>query len=221
MNSKTRYTRMTTPSTSRRWSDDEIQPSDINYNTKVEIQTPEQRPSSTFTMTLKDAEDAAQVFLKSNESQFDGHAMDAADAFYKSFKSACHGISRRDELDRLYNATYPSFGGDVVERPPFNKVLFAMARSMHVVKVIRGGTLEWTAFDRRPRYDDRREDRQEDRRPRYDDRREDRQEDRRPRYDDRRDDYRPRFDDRRDDYRPRFDDRRTNYNERFARFERF
>jgi len=190
---------MTTPSTSRRWSDDEIQPSDINYNTKVEIQTPVQRPSSTFTMTRKDAEDAAQVFLKSYDSQFDEHALEAAHAFYNSFKSACHGISRRDELDRLYNATYLSFGSDVGERPPFNKVLFAMARSMHVVKVIRGGTLEWTAFDRRPHYDDRREDRQDDRRPRYDDRR---------------DYYRPRFDE-------RHDDQRTNYSERYTRFQRF
>jgi hypothetical protein len=208
---------MTTPSTSRRWSDDEIQPSDINYNTKVEIQTPEQRPSSTFTMTRQDAEDAAQVFLKSYDSQFDEHALEAADAFYNSFKSACHGISRRDELDRLYNATYPSFGADVVERPPFNKVLFAMARSMRVVKVIRGGTLEWTVFDRRPRFDDRRDDH----RPRFDDRRDDR----RPQFDDRQDNYRPRFDDRREDRRPRYDDHRhdrsPHYNDRNPRFERF
>lgn len=222
MNKQARNTRMTTPSTSRRWSDDELQTSDINFNTRIEIQPPTARPSLTipqkdqndshFTMTRQDAEDAAQIFLKSYDSQFDEHALEAANAFYNSFKSACRGISRRDELDRLYNATYSSFASDVVDRPPpFNKVLFAMARSMHVVKVIKGGTLEWTVFDHRPRYDDRRDDcrpryndQRHDYRPRYDNRRDDHPEDRR-------DDYRPRY-----DYRPRFDNRRPHYNERDA-----
>jgi hypothetical protein len=165
-------------------------------------------------MTRKDSERAANIFLSSYDDQFEKHALEAAEAFYRKFKSACHGISVRHELDHLYNATYPSFGCNVQQRPPFNRVLFAMARSMRVVRVIGGGTLEWTAFDRhdrddrRPRYDDRHD--RDDRRPRYDDRHD--RDDRRPRYEDRhdRDDRRPRYDDRhdRDDRRPRYDDRR-------------
>jgi len=160
-------------------------------------------------MSRKDCEEEADKFLKNCANPFEEHAQEAAFAFYKNFKSACHGISRRDELDRLYNATYESFGGDVVTRPPFNRVLFAMARNMHVVKVIGGGTLEWTVFDRRPRCDDRpRFDRHDDRRPQFDGRR-DHRDDGRPRFDGRRQD------DRHDDRRPRFDEQRHHYHERF------
>ncbi len=246
MISKKETRRMTT---TNEWSDDIPTSSDINFTSQIKIPPPPPRPSLTlrakdqfdqhFTMSRKDCEEEADKFLKNCANPFEEHAQEAAFAFYKNFKSACHGISRRDELDRLYNATYESFGGDVVTRPPFNRVLFAMARNMHVVKVIGGGTLEWTAFDRRPRCDDRprfdrhddrrpqfdgRRDHRDDRRPRYDDRRQDdRHDDRRPQFDgrrDHRDDCRPRFDgrhqdDRHDDRRPRFDEQRHHYHERF------
>ena len=123
----------------------------------------------------------------------DQDALTAAEGFYGKFTSACHGITRRQELDQLYNATHRSFWDNPQMRPEFSKVLFAMARTMKVVRVIRGGTLSWTAFsfrdDRRPRYDDRRDQApRDDRRPRYDDRRDQApRDDRRPRYDDRRD----------------------------------
>jgi len=110
----------------------------------------------------------------------DQEALQAGDAFYNMFKSACHGITRRQELEQLYNATYLSFGSKHEERPEFSKVLFAMAREMKVLRVIRGGTLSWKALSQR---DDRRDDRQDDRRPRYDDRREQApRDDRRPPY---------------------------------------
>ena len=168
-------------------------------------------------------------------TKVDDDALQSAEAFYNMFKSACHGITRRQELDTLYNATYLSFCSNCDQRPEFSKVLFAMARGMKVLKVIRGGTISWKAFshqddqndnsrdDRRPRFDDqRRDDRRpqydagrDDRRPRFDDQRRD---ERRPQYDAGRDDRRPRFDDqRRDDRRPRFDDQRTD--DRRPRFD--
>ena len=174
----------------------------------------------------------------------DTQAIEAADAFYTMFKSACHGITRRQELDQLYNATYLSFGSKHEERPEFSKVLFAMARTMKVLRVIRGGTISWKAFshqdehrdDRQPRFDQhRRDDYRDDRRPRFDQQpRDDRRDDRRPRFDqqprdDRRDDRHPRFDqqprdDRRDDRRPRFDqqprDDRSAYYGNHAEHER-
>jgi len=125
-------------------------------------------------------EDAGQI-------KVDDEALFAADAFYNMFKSACHGITRRQELDQLYNATYLSFGSKHELRPEFSKVLFAMARTMKVLKVIRGGTISWKAFSDR---DDRRDQREpsDDRRPQYGDRREQREprDDRRPQYGDRR-----------------------------------
>lgn len=128
-------------------------------------------------------------------SRVDEDALQAADAFYNMFKSACHGITRRQELDQLYNATYLSFGSKHEQRPEFSKVLFAMARTMKVLRVVRGGTISWKAFDH-----------QEDRRPRFDGNRDQRDDRRR---DDRRDDrqdnhHRPRFEgarDQRDDRR--------------------
>jgi len=138
----------------------------------------------------------------------DQDALTAAEGFYGRFKSACHGITRREELDQLYQATHRSFWDNPKERPEFSKVLFAMARKMRVLRVIRGGTLSWTAVSYR---DDRRDQApRDDRRPHYDDRRDQApRDDRRPHYDDRRDqaprdDRRPRYDDR----RPRYDDRR-------------
>jgi len=167
----------------------------------------------------------------------DEEALCAADAFYNMFKSACHGITRRQELDQLYTATYSSFGSKPETRPEFSKVLFAMARNMKVLKVIRGGTISWNAFnrqddrheqrvprdDRRPHYGDRREEREprDDRRPHYGDRHEQREprDDRRPHYGDRheqrepRDDRRPHYGDRREQREPR-DDRRPHYGDR-------
>ena len=161
----------------------------------------------------------------------DAPALEAGQAFYDMFKAACHGISRRSELDQLYNATFSSFGSNADQRPEFSKVLFAMARRMRVLRVISGGSIEWNSFDRRPRddrrphYDDRRDHGpRDDRRPHYDDRRDHGpRDDRRPHYDDRRDqgprddrrprdDRHPQYDDRRD-HGPR-DDRRPHYNDR-------
>ena len=207
------------------WHTEEPTSQDANYSVKVimpkskaEFQT--ERDQEFHARADDGAQKAADAFLKmmSNDG-VEEYALETAAAFYKKFKSACHGISRRNELDQLYNATYPSFGCNVGERAPFNRVLFAMARNMRVVRVIGGGTLEWTAFDRQDT-DDRRDhsrNQRDDRRNQRDYSRD--QRDDRPRFDDRRDqrDDRPRFDDRRNqrdyirdqrDDRPRFDDRR-------------
>jgi hypothetical protein len=153
----------------------------------------------------------------------DEDILTAAEGFYGKFTSACHGITRRQELDQLYHATRRKFWHGPHVLPEFSKVLFAMARTMKVVRVIRGGTLSWTALsyrdDRRPRYEDRRDQApRDDRRPHYDDRRDQApRDDRRPHYDDRRDqaprdDRRSHYDDRRDQA-PR-DDRRSHYDDR-------
>jgi hypothetical protein len=128
---------------------------------------------------------SAEPKHEDGQARVDEDALQAAIGFYEMFTSACHGITRRQELDQLYNATYLSFGSKHETRPEFSKVLFAMAREMKVLKVIRGGTISWNAFNRR-------DDHHHDRRPRFDDRngrderRDDHHHDRRPRFDDRR-----------------------------------
>ena len=179
------------------WSDDHPQDQDANYGPK-----PFDLPKSKLVSGHSEKEEIP-----------DEEALTAAEGFYGMFKSACHGITLRKELDELYDATYLSFGSKHELRPEFSKVLFAMARTMKVVRVIRGGTLSWTAFshrdDRRPHYDDRRDQApRDDRRPRYDDRRDQApRDDRRPRYDAQapRDDRHPRY----DAQAPRYDDRRN------------
>ena len=153
------------------WHTEEPTSQDANYGVKVIVPKRKAERDQEFHARTDDgAQKAADAFLKMmGKDGVEEYALETAEAFYTKFKSACHGISRRNELDQLYNATYPSFGCNVVERAPFNRVLFAMARNMRVVRVIGGGTLEWTAFDR-PRYDDRR-DQRDDRRDQRDDRR--------------------------------------------------
>ena len=79
------------------------------------------------------------------------------------------------------------------ERPEFSEVLFAMARGMKVLKVIRGSTISWNAFSHQDYQNDNARD---DRRPRFDDQRRD---GRRPQYDAGRDGRRPQYDAGRDD----------------------
>jgi hypothetical protein len=172
------------------WSENTCEQEDPNFKIKIPV------PSSDIHITLSPEKDIEPTAFTS-----------AADQFYNMFKSACHGITRRQELEQLYYATYQTFGSKFEQPLEFSKVLFAMAHTLKVLRVIKGGTISWKAFTQR---DDRRD--QRDDRPRYDD-----HQDRRPRFDDRhgRDDHqdrRPRFDDRhgRDDHqdrRPRFDDR--------------
>ena len=164
--------------TKYKWSEQDPEIEDANYNVKIKIPVPKERHDRA------DDRDSHRDRADSEPMQsIDPEAIHSAKAFYKSFTSACHGITRRQELDQLYHATYRSLGlNDKVQRPEFSKVLFAMAREMRVLRVIRGGTLSWNALNnQRDDYQDR-----QDRRPCYDDRRDDRQ-DRRPRYDDRRD----------------------------------
>jgi hypothetical protein len=202
------------------WHHDEALPGDVNFK------------QNDFRVRTDGNQDP-----RSEKKDVDPAVLNAADGFYSMFKSACHGIDRRLELEQLYNATYASFGCLDGERPEFSKVLFAMAHSLKVLRVIRGGTISWKFANRDQ---DRRGDRDRDHRPRLDDRRRDdgrhdRRDDYRPRFDDRRrddsrDDYRPRFDDRRRDdrdrdHRPRFDDRRRDdrrddYRPRFDEWRR-
>jgi len=170
-----------------KWSDDQPDAQDSNYGSGPQL------PSHSKMGARRSEKDdhADHADHADQVDQVDQEALSAAEGFYGMFKSACHGISLRKELDDLYDATYLSFGSKHELRPEFSKVLFAMARTMKVVRVIRGGTLSWTAFrnrdDRRPHYDDRRDQApRDDRRPHYDDRRvQAPRDDRRPRYDDR------------------------------------
>jgi hypothetical protein len=166
--------------------------------------------------------------------EVDPEALLQADAFYNRYKSACHGMTRRPELQRLFEDTFPSWAYPNAPHVDFGKVLFALAHGMKMVRVVDGGRqLIWKVFREHHHQHDERAPPRDDRRPR-DDRapprdfhgpRDDRRprddcapprefrgpvDDRRPR-DDRapRDDRGPR-DDRapRDDRRPR-DDRET------------
>jgi len=103
------------------------------------------------------------------DTSVDPRALQVADAFYNLFKAACHGISRRIELWRLFESTFPSFQSprEGLDRPwnnyerfddemgtPhfFNKVLYALARGLNVVRVVDGGQkLLWAANRPAPR----------------------------------------------------------------------
>ena len=172
------------------WTE-ETQPGDANFY-KIPVPLPRSTP----------------IQIPSCEKTDDQSAIVSAKGFYGMFKSACHGITVRAELEKLYNATYESFSSTENHRPEFSKVLFAMAHSLKVLRVINGGSIAWKAFsqrdDHRPGYDDRRPG-YDDRRPGYDDRRPG-YDDRRPGYDDRRPGYDNHHD--RDNRRPHYEERR-------------
>jgi hypothetical protein len=85
----------------------------------------------------------------------DPDAQILAEAFYARYKSACHGITRRIELNRLYDDTFDSWvphENGASNRPvDFSKVLFAMAHHMRVLRVVDGGRqIVWKVFNKRP-----------------------------------------------------------------------
>ena len=85
----------------------------------------------------------------------DPDAQVLAEAFYARYKSACHGITRRIELNRLYDDTFDSWvphENGTSQRPvDFSKVLFAMVHHMRVLRVVDGGRqLVWKVFNKRP-----------------------------------------------------------------------
>lgn len=83
-----------------------------------------------------------------HNTDVDPDALKLAQTFYERYKSACHGMTRRNELQRLYNDTLPSWAGaDTQANVEFNKVLYAMARGMKVLHVTDGGKqLRWNVF---------------------------------------------------------------------------
>lgn len=79
-------------------------------------------------------------------------ALVAAEAFYTKFKSACIGSSYREDLERLYYATFHTFANMNFDSasencPSFRRVLKEMERTMGVVRHTihwSGQKLEWT-----------------------------------------------------------------------------
>jgi hypothetical protein len=134
------------------------------------------------------------------QDEIDPDVLSLAEAFYLRYKSACHGVTRRPELQRLYEDTFESWVPKDANRSKtdFSKVLFALARGMKVVRVVDGGRqLVWRVFNNQRDERSERPDRSQDERPdRRQDERPDRRQDERP---DRRQDERP---DRRQDERP-------------------
>lgn len=130
------------------WYDDETQPEDANFNTVIERPvTKKQDATNTTTTKTTNAPEKTADTRKAEAS---------AQAFYNMFESACRGITRRKELEQLFNATYRSFSPTHNFEPPeFSKVLFAMAHTLKVLRVIQGGTISWNVTthqdDRRPR----------------------------------------------------------------------
>ena len=127
------------------------------------------------------------------QDEIDPDVLRLAEAFYLRYKSACHGVTRRPELQRLYEDTFESWVPKDANRSKtdFSKVLFALARGMKVVRVVDGGRqLVWRVFnnqrDERSERPDRRQDEHhmDQRRPQRefiprDDRRQDERSDRR------------------------------------------
>jgi hypothetical protein len=113
------------------------------------------------------------------QDEIDPDVLSLAEAFYLRYKSACHGVTRRPELQRLYEDTFESWVPKDANRSKtdFSKVLFALARGMKVVRVVDGGRqLVWRVFnnqrDERSERPDRSQERRQDHRPerRQDDR---------------------------------------------------
>jgi len=105
----------------------------------------------------------AQRDIAQRDTSVHPRVLEVARAFHGQFKAACHGISRRVELRRLYVSTFPSFQSpreglnrpwnnyerfdDEMGTPQFfNRVLYALAHALNVVRVVDGGQkLLWAA----------------------------------------------------------------------------
>lgn len=97
--------------------------------------------------------------------RIDQVALVAAEAFYTKFKLACIGSSYRDDLERLYYATFHTFANmnfDSASKncPSFKRVMKELERTMGVVRYntqhLCGPKLEWTekpSFDPNPEMD--------------------------------------------------------------------
>ena len=100
------------------------------------------------------------------QDEIDPDVLSLAEAFYLRYKSACHGVTRRPELQRLYDDTFESWVPKDANRSKtdFSKVLFALARGMKVVRVVDGGRqLVWRVFNNQR--DERSDQRPDQRRP--------------------------------------------------------
>ena len=173
--------------TDQKWSDVEVEPRSPrgNHTPASNQDHPAERPS----------------FGRPHiQDEIDPDVLSLAEAFYLRYKSACHGVTRRPELQRLYDDTFESWVPRDANRSKtdFSKVLFALARGMKVVRVVDGGRqLVWRVFNNQR--DDRRQDERHDQRP---DRRQDERHDQRS---ERRQDERP---ERRQDDQRHMDQRR-------------
>jgi len=81
----------------------------------------------------------------------DEQTVELARQFYNRYKSACHGMTRREEVRRLFEDTFHSWAaeGSVKDSYTFSKVLYAMCRRLNVCRVVNKSTIEWSVFTRR------------------------------------------------------------------------
>ena len=119
--------------TTNAWSDDQVE------STHPSIRTGDAAPPTRAHTTTRDT--------SAPPKEIDEDALRLAEAFYHRYKSACHGMTRRPELQRLFEDTFPSWSDAHGNHPDFSKVVFALAHGMRVVRVIDGGRqLVWKVF---------------------------------------------------------------------------
>jgi len=87
-------------------------------------------------------------FKASLPPDIDEHSVELARQFYHRYKSACHGMTRREEVRRLFEDTFHSWATGVKDNYTFSKVLYAMTRRLNVCRVVNKNTIEWTVFDK-------------------------------------------------------------------------
>lgn len=88
-------------------------------------------------------EDVAQTH------HMDRVALAAAEAFYAKYKTACICFKYRNDLERLYYATFHTFANMAFDNaskncPSFRRVLIEMEKTMGVVRNPSYPSLEWT-----------------------------------------------------------------------------
>jgi len=81
-------------------------------------------------------------------NDIDEQTVELARQFYNRYKSACHGMTRREEVRRLFEDTFHSWAaeGSVKDSYTFSKVLYAMCRRLNLCRVVNKNTIEWSVF---------------------------------------------------------------------------
>jgi len=80
----------------------------------------------------------------------DSKSLELAKTFFERYKQICLATGHRNDLLKLYNDTFDTWS-EGKDKEDFNKVLFALSKGLHLVKVRQGKFLEWS-MGRPPRF---------------------------------------------------------------------